>query len=266
MTSSTNKVMRRVFSGLKKGGRTGFAAPYKIAAVLLIPLVVFAAWMTMGPVVTLSEVFKKLGYLEIVPPSTLHAPGTFNTVEYLGESSVQLHPTCEFDATALAGLTKSSDTVDSRIKEYLQLSVKGRLLSKIKANLSAEQVQSVDLSFRNMRILLLTHETLLELQEQFLKGSCEKAIVHNIRSGADVCQAEAIIQADMVYKVVFRDGLNGARREKLAKEIDASVDLSTRHQGENEFKGEGLYYGVKLSKKCLDLNPSGQAGTEIASL
>ncbi len=229
-------------------------------AAVLIPLLFVTAW-TFTREKTPGDLINKIGFLEIVPPSTLHAPGTFKTVEYLGDSSVLLHPTCELDRDALSGLTMESKTVDSEIREYLSNRFGAKLLSKLNASLSGEQVETVQLTLHNMKILLLTHEALFEIQDRYLNGSCERAIAHNIRNGAEVCQAEAIIQADMVYRVMYKGGIDSTQQERLTKEIAASVAFNATHQGKNEFKGEGLYYGVKLSKKCLVLDPGTTAST-----
>ena len=235
------------------GGRAGRRGLYITAAVILMPLVALIAWTIIGIDKTKAELFHEMGYLEIVPPSTLHAPGSFNTVEYLDDSSVQLHPTCQLDSEALSGLTMVSKTVDRDIREYLSSRFRLELLNNLKTGLSGEYVQSVQLSLRNMRILLLTHEALFDLHEKYLNGPCERAIIHNIQNGGEVCQAEAIIQADMVYTVLYNSDTDSAQQKKVAEDIAASVDLNAKHQGKNEFKGYGLYYAVKLSKKCLVL-------------
>ena len=47
-----------------------------------------------GPVtITVSEI----GYLEVLPPSRLHFPGTINSVTVKNDGQVLLDPTCESD-------------------------------------------------------------------------------------------------------------------------------------------------------------------------
>ncbi len=61
---------------------------------------------------TLGEVLNEFGYQEIVPPSQLYGPGTFNSVEQLSDQSVKLHPTCNMDTEILKELWDVSPTVN----------------------------------------------------------------------------------------------------------------------------------------------------------
>lgn len=256
--SLTINLVRKDSSACRTNGRNRIGVLYRLAAAVLIPLGVIIVWALTAPNSTSKEIMGKYGYLDIVPPSTLHAPGTFNTVERLGEDSVQLHPVCKVDSEALSELTMTSETVDSVLRKRLSGSFKAKLLKKLKSSLSGEQVKDVQLSLRNMRILLLTDEDLYELQEKYLKGSCEKAIIHNIEHGAEVCQAKAVIQADMVYRVFYTNSIGSEQQATVAEEIGASVESIVAHQGNNEYKGDGLYYGVRLSRDCLVTPNRGQ--------
>ncbi len=208
------------------------------------------------PPVTVGVMLADAGYLVIVPPSTFHGPGTLNTVERLSDNSVKLHPTCEIDVNEISSKWKMSSTVDHEITERLSsgFSIQSNLVDKSKSLFSGEQVRDVRLSMKNIKILLLPHESLLELQKKYVKGSCEEAIFYNLSNGADVCQTEAVLQADMIYTIVFNEGVDVDQKEKVTQEFTASLEGGGERIAINELKGKNLFYGIKLSKMCLTLN------------
>ena len=97
-----------------------------------------------------------------------------------------MHPTCELDMSASQMVPAVSATVDQSIKEQLSRSfdVSSNLMGRLDSEALAEKVKSVNVTFKNMRILLMSHERLLKLQQTILSGSCEQAILYNIDAGA----------------------------------------------------------------------------------
>ena len=206
------------------------------------------------------ELLKKAGYMVMNPPSRFHGPGTLNTVETGEEDSLYLHPTCELDMSALQMVPAQSNTVDQSIKEQLSQSfdVSSSLMGKLDSEALAETVKSVNVTFKNMRILLMSHEKLLNLQQELLGGSCEQAILYNIEAGAKVCQTEAVLQADMVYTIEYRDNLSSSQQAALTKKIASKVDLESEIQHSNQVTGEALYFGIKLMPRCIELEDAEQ--------
>lgn len=195
------------------------------------------------------------GYLVMNPPSRFHGPGTLNTVEERGGNSLRLHPTCELDMSAGQMVPVASDTVDQSIRERLSRSfdASSDLMGRLDSEALAEKVRSVNVTFKNMRILLMSHEKLLRLQQTILSGSCEQAILYNIEAGAKVCQTQAVLQADMVYTIEYEDSLSSSHQAELTKEIASKVKLEGDRQRANEVVGKALYYGIKLMPRCIEL-------------
>ena len=208
------------------------------------------------PPITPDEILTKAGYLKMVPPSTFHGPGTLNTVEMFSDNSVKLHPTCEIDVNEIAGMWKVSDSIDQEVREHLSsgFSIQSKILEKSNSFFTGGKVRDVRLSMKNIKILLLTHESLLNLQKNFVKGTCEEAIIHNLREGAKVCQTEAVLQADMIYTVVFNDNVDASQQEKITQDVTSSLGAKGDRISKNELKGDKLFYGIRLSKNCLQLN------------
>lgn len=208
---------------------------------------------------TLGKVLNEFGYHEIVPPSKLHGPGTFNSVEQLSDKTVKLHPTCKMDPGILEGLWEESPTVDREMTAHFShnLHLSSDFLDSLKAKMSGKQIKDVHLSLRNMRILVLTQEDLLKLRAQYLKDSCEEAIIHNVRNGACVRQSKEVLQADLVYTVRFKDDVNSTQQiGATAQEGEHSLSLSGEADTDNLISGKKLFFGVKLSSGCFTMDES----------
>lgn len=238
-----------------------------IAALALPSVVVVALFAPrfVSPSADPSALLQDAGYLLINPPSRFHGPGTLNTVEktwysnFLGSGSLHLHPTCELNEDDLLQISHESETVDQRITERLSQSIDVRsiLESKLESKAAAKSVKSIHVTFENMRILLMSHEKLLELQEKLLAGSCERAVLYNINSGGRVCQTQAVLQADLIYTIEYQDGLSSSQQLELTKQIASEINLEGGHGGTNQITGNGLYYGIRLMPRCIELNDFG---------
>src|SRR5262245_50729079 len=91
-----------------KGGR-GMGA-WKKSKLLVTGVVAMGAlicwiWLTAPSGETMEGMLLKYGYLEMLPPSHFHGPGTINTIEVTSDKRIKLHPTCDMDAQYLATLT-----------------------------------------------------------------------------------------------------------------------------------------------------------------
>ena len=225
-----------------------FALPSLIVTAIAMPRIIHSD-------ISPDELISQAGYMAINPPSRFHGPGTLNTVEGWGGDSLRLHPTCELDMSASQMVPAVSDTVDQSIKEQLSRSfdVSSNLMGRLDSEALAEKVKSVNVTFKNMRILLMSHERLLKLQQTILSGSCEQAILYNIEAGAKVCQTEAVLQADMVYTIEYVDNLSSSHQAELTKEIASKVKIEGSRQRANEVTGKALYYGIKLMPRCIEL-------------
>lgn len=86
-----------------------------------IGLVMVAAWVGFPRKKhTITAILSETGYFEVVPPSTFGGPGTINTIEYLSNGRLELHPTCDIDPALLADKIRKSPTVDRDLKQSLE--------------------------------------------------------------------------------------------------------------------------------------------------
>ncbi|MGD5712543.1 hypothetical protein QUT19_22670, partial [Xanthomonas citri pv. citri] len=69
---------------------------------------------------TITAILSETGYFEVVPPSTFGGPGTINTIEYLSNGRLELHPTCDVDPNLLVNKIQKSRTMDRDLKQSLE--------------------------------------------------------------------------------------------------------------------------------------------------
>lgn len=215
---------------------------------------------------TPGDILAEAGYLEMVPPSNFHGPGTINTIERLDGGSIQLHPTCEWDPETLAGMRWESRTADHTISERLgnRFDARYQIAKLLDGQISVSKIKTADLRFENVKIFLMTHESLFKLRES-IKGPCEKAIVYNLSAGAPVCQSEAVLQADVVYSIEFQDEIDVTQKNDMLKKISQNFSLNPESAEDQEIRGRALYYGIKLMRKSLALNAAGQPPAECTT-
>lgn len=225
-------------------------------AALIIYLVYFHTPPTLG------EILNEFGYQEIVPPSKLYGPGTFNSVEQLSDQSVKLHPTCNMDPEILEGLWDVSPTVDREMAARFSrdFDISAELSESLKSTMSSKQIKYIRMSLRNMRVVVLTQENLLKLRDQYLKGTCEEAVIHNVKNGGCVRQSKEILQADLVYTVRVKGDIQAMHNIKISapqhKGGSHTPGVGGITDSDDFISGEKLFYGVKLSPGCFTANES----------
>src|SRR6266702_1776147 len=88
----------------------------------LIALVIVAVWF-MWPRQghdAIAAILLETGYFEIVPPTTFSGPGTVNTVEFLSDGKVKLHPTCDVEPGFLSDKIQKSLTVHRELRRSIE--------------------------------------------------------------------------------------------------------------------------------------------------
>ena len=198
----------------------------------------------------------KFGYLEIVPPSTLHLPGSINSVEFASGGRVQLHPTCNIDRSDIWKEIEKATADDNNTQQWI---IERKEVSEAKAKAFASEVggmriREVFASIMNPRILALTDETLLRMQRDMLKGACQEAVELNIMNGANVCQARAVLEADIEYTFSYEEGVSAKLQSDLTSQIAANLDLGTSEIGKNYIAGKKLFFAVRLAPYGIVIN------------
>ena len=198
---------------------------------------------------TITAILSETGYFEVVPPSTFGGPGTINTIEYLSNGRLELHPTCEVDPTLLTGKIQKSRTVDRDLKQSLEkkLDVSAQVRDKLSAVAGMQQVETVNLKLENANILLISDESLISARNALLKAECEDAVTQNVSSGGVVCQTRSVLEADVVYEIKYRNTISMEERAKLTSEIATKLDLDVHEGANDKVSGSQLFFGIRLS-------------------
>jgi hypothetical protein len=102
-------------------------------------------WLTASRGDTMADMLLQYGYLEMLPPSHFHGPGTINTIEVTSDNRIKLHPTCDMDDQHLATLTHVSSTVDAILVQKLHKSynIAAQLKSMLSAEVGDQQVKDI---------------------------------------------------------------------------------------------------------------------------
>ncbi len=222
------------------------------AFIALVIVVVWFAWPRQGKE-TITAILLETGYLEIVPPTTFGGPGTINTIEFLSNGKVEMHPTCDIEPGFLADKIQKSQTVDRELKQSLEkkLDVSAEIKEKLAAIAGISQISSVHLKLENASVLLITDESLISARHALLKGECEDAVIENVSSGGIVCQTRSVLEADVIYEINYNDTVSIGERAKLTSEAAAKLNLDARQDSDNRISGHQLFFGVKLAPKPI---------------
>jgi hypothetical protein len=198
---------------------------------------------------TIAAILLETGYFEIVPPTTFSGPGTINTVEFLSNGKVAMHPTCDVEPEFLSDKIQKSQTIDRDLKQSIEkkLDVSGELRENLSAVADIGQISSIHLKLENANILLITDESLLSVRQALLKGECEDAVIENVSNGGIVCQTRAVLEADVMYEIKYNEAVSIGERAKLTSEAAAKLNLDARQDVDNQILGHQLFFGVKLA-------------------
>jgi hypothetical protein len=221
-----------------------------------IALVMLAVWVEFPrKKQTITAILSETGYFEVVPPSTFGGPGTINTIEYLSNGRLELHPTCDVDPALLANKIQKSRTVDRDLQQSLEknLDVSAEVREKLSAVIGMQQVERVNLKLENANILLISDESLISTRNALLKSDCEDAVTQNISSGGVVCQTRSVLEADVVYEIKYHNTISMEEKAKLTSEIAAKLDLDVHQGAEDKVSGSQLFFGIRLSPNPIVL-------------
>jgi len=221
-----------------------------------IGLVMVAAWVGFPrKKQTITAILSETGYFEVVPPSTFGGPGTINTIEYLSNGRLELHPTCDVDPAILTGKIQKSPTVDRDLKQSLErnLDVSAQVRDKLSAVAGMQQVDSIHLKLENANILLISDESLISTRNALLKAECEDAVTQNLSSGGVVCQTRSVLEADVVYEIKYHNKISMEEKAKLTSEIAAKLELDAHQGSDDKVSGSQLFFGIRLSPNPIVL-------------
>jgi hypothetical protein len=242
------------------------------ALVLLVPVLGYAAWLALAFAADnagkLRPILKEYGYTALTPPSRFFGPGTFIMVEPLDDGTVKLHLACNMDQEALASLWQRSKTLNqsfvTKVRDSFEASADAWQL--VNANARGTVARDVDVALRDISIVTMPHESLFSVRAKYLQGSCEEAIIWNLRAGASICQTEEALEADVLYSARSEDDLAGDGSLRPPQNT-ASIKAGRQSSNENQAEGDDLILGVRVrAANCFFLAKDGEHISKSASV
>ncbi len=201
-----------------------------------------------GPVtITVSEI----GYLEVLPPSRLHFPGTINSVTVKNDGQVLLDPTCEFDETEILQAVQRSPVPEkewSRVKEE-SVGIAGVFKGIFSVEAGIQGMEGSSISITNPEILVLSDAKLREIRINTLKnGHCEAAIKDLVNRNIKVCQIRAALKGDMVHSSATKekDELSTEVQDEIILQNSTELDSSDEMAEASITYGEQMFFAVRL--------------------
>ncbi len=245
---------------------------------LLFPLglglkILYLAWVDPpDPPAPPSTVFKDAGYLTLRMTVDYHAPGSLYAVDEITEDGfVNLRPACNIDRGELERVKEIRRTTDVSVAIAQKLSAGAEVAQENWSRLGFEsdlsntrEIRSV---FTDSSVELLSTESILRLRDSYLeRAACFAAVKTELERGYDVCQTEAVIVSDLVYRVKEGTGGKIGATGVLDRILRFLTFGSFERVVEKTVEGGKMYHAVKLHRprqgtSCILLNRStAQAG------
>jgi hypothetical protein len=227
---------------------------YSAAAALILPAAIFAAWVWWPwPEIDMYALPATDGYYALTPPSTLFLPGSFGTIEKQSDQTVVLGLACDMDQKQLKDMTSQSDTADTSVTSKIS----DRYVATARAAIAAlseskgQRVREISASLENTRILAMSEQSLIAVQNEYLKGDCQQAVRALVDAGRKVCQTQEVLLGDISYRMSFQKQASIEQRTSFARELAVKLGFDGDRAGEDSIKGKGLHYGVKFGLFCI---------------
>ena len=233
-------------------------ASISLAALVIAPGAGYLAYRMIRPLP--DEVVRAIvdaGFDPLVPPTRLRGPGSLYEVE--GRS---YRVVCPVDPSQLSGKLQKSPTVD-RVRNRLEsggFSLAANYLAKINGKLGGDRLTSIQFSLTNVEISEIAEQYLSEIQDALLsQPSCQSIVTKLLRAKKKVCSGYAALSATTSYKVNVASKFAAEENkqpvlEKVKSVIEEHAGSEIKISSDDELKGEGLFYGIQLSRLCMTLD------------
>jgi len=240
-----------------------WAVPAIVMAAIAVYTVLIPAF---SRPLTVADVLKRSGYLEIKPAANLDGPGVISTVDLRTDDYVMLHPTCEMDWNEVAALWRISRSVDTDVANALSGQFKLSVEKLNAMGIGFGMVRDVDVKFENTTIVALSDQSRFSLERKYLAGDCLSA-VKKIASNGGQCVTQPIsaMQADVSYHVTLANDIDSSLKETVLQQISGTLSADSKTDARDNIVGKALFIGLKLDTECI-VPDDGQPEKSIANL
>lgn len=207
---------------------------------------------------TLQGQLEKFGYAEIRPASTLTQPGCIAVLvnEQPYELGLICPPERAFGAEFREDLIRST-AADSRIARELSsdFTLDTPTLEYIRGQARFSSVEKVTLSMTNVRLIEVPDDAVFR-HAMNRDPACREAIQMRHEHGYHVTLVRSVIQADVLYHVEYRRGIDVDVRAELTRELAGQLGIDAEQVSTESFGAEGLFWGIRDDQLLARIDPT----------
>jgi hypothetical protein len=196
------------------------------------------------------------GYTATVPPTTLYSPGTL--VYYDEKAAIPFGLVCTQQQSLGADLqleTSASQTEQVSEMSKGEFNLEAKYLDYISGNAKAKVVKSVTMKFDNVRVLALSTATIFNTVKKRDAG-CEKSIKFYESKGARISMVTEVIQASVMYDVVFESNADASVQAQYMQQFAAKMGGKVDTKSQTTVTGEGLFWGLREDAELAKITPA----------
>jgi hypothetical protein len=200
----------------------------------------------------LDEAIKSIGFYPITPPTNLRAPGSIYYVSADGQQYTML---CEVDPARLLSVMRTSPTnkqVSTELRK-VQLGISAEIRRQLESTADAKLVEATKLELDDVEVLEVSLEDLAIIADELMhRGSCDSVVRKYLEEGDTVCQGQQVLKATTIYSVAL-DNTGEGELKRTAEVIKLNYASDATVEEGKIISGKNLYYGMKLTPRCMFL-------------
>jgi hypothetical protein len=222
-----------------------------LAVIAPLVVVAIALWYNPDPD-RLNQAIVNIGFYPITPPTNLRAPGSIYQVSANGKQYTML---CEVKPERLLSVMRTSPTnkqVSTELRK-VRLGMSAEIQQQAESTADAKLIEATKLELDDVEVLEVSLEDLAIIANELMsRDTCDGEVRKYLEAGEYVCQGQQVLKATTIYTVALDNVASGGlkRTAELIKFNYASD--ATLEEGKI-IAGKNLYYGMKLTPRCMFL-------------
>jgi hypothetical protein len=200
----------------------------------------------------LNEAIVNIGFYPITPPTNLRAPGSIYQVSADGKQYTML---CEVKPERLLPVMRTSPTnkqVSTELRK-VRLGMSSAVQQQFESTADAKLIEATKLELDDVEVLEVSLEDLAIIATELMsRGTCGGEVQKYLEAGDYVCQGQQVLKATTIYTVTLDNVASGALK-RTTELIKFNYASDATLEGGKIIAGKNLYYGMKLTPRCMYL-------------
>jgi hypothetical protein len=206
-----------------------------------------------GEAEAIGDVIRGMGYRELMRPTDFWTPGAIIAVE--SDMPFNGRVVCKTESALGADFSPQvSDTLSSSWQRATDrgLKLSAEATAAINAKIGYQAVRDITVKLSNARVYETTDEALIEAAHSGkTTNSCKEAIVRRFNLGHPMTMIAAALEADVVYKLEFEQGIEADLQYSHAQKIAAGFEGRAKAEGKDTVVGKRLLFGITEDRQLL---------------